>query len=208
MDIADVPNEDSHLFSPEHHSAGLLAELLDEFQDLLIQQGFPVDGAFNDGIGESEVRNRLARINLTPPDELLVWFKWHDGQPLPPIPPLARATSIQSFLSIDHAIDEYLDEPEIGVNDGAWHPDWLLIGTHLAVSCGESTTTAPLIRAVYPDVRTEPHDKFYVRRSLCAPVQYWIENLKAGAHYWDAEAQLWQREISSLAMLPESNGFV
>lgn len=185
-----------------------LSELLREYESLLVAQSFPVDAAFNPGVPEEFVREKLAAIELMPPQELIVWFGWHNGQPLRMMPPLATATALQFFGSVEYAVETLKDEAFVGAGPGRWHPNWLRIGQHLAIDCATLPGETPYVCAVFSTSGMPPEETYYQRRSLCTPIVYAIESLKNGSHRWNTEAELWDRDDESLPLRPFSSGYV
>lgn len=166
----------------------LLADLLARWEAELRARGFPVDAATNPGLAPPAFRSAYSAFGVTPPDELVEWFRWRNGQPLdaPPLAPPFHAIDAESSVR-DRALGL-----TIGYQPGQWHP-WVRLGAtgrELSMDTRDSDP-APLVRRTVFEVGTEPRPDFSDVRSLCTPVTWYLDALLRGYHRWDSVAQTW-----------------
>jgi hypothetical protein len=180
----------------EGASAQLLSELLAELDCELVASGFPVYEFLLPGTSEARVRNSVEGLGLTAPDELVVWFTWHDGR--------AETEASRYFVpgftlrTLAYVVDCYQDpayEP-FGEEEWQWDPRWLhIVGPNvgLAMRCDGDPAQPPLVRNVASDsgFGTQPHQTARQAVSMCTPVTWWIESLRNGWYRWKPDVQRW-----------------
>jgi hypothetical protein len=194
-------------------SPALLAELLDQVEEEFTAAGAPLDRWLAAGIGADEVSGRLAEVGLAAPDELLVWFGWHNG--------LAPAhdgefpqRALPNFVpaSIELAVGLYRDmvlnfeaPPRVprhhfmfGAGEG-----WLRIVDDLrgcAVDCSGGTPSArpPRIRSADDQFDEDDPNKLGQAVSLCTYVTWWLESLHTGAISWNLAEQRWDIDFADM----------
>jgi hypothetical protein len=71
-----------------------LRGLLDELEHRLRAFGAPIVEAFRPGVSADEVRAVLAAEGLSAPDDVVVWWGWHDGAALHDAPPVHSGPSV------------------------------------------------------------------------------------------------------------------
>ena len=151
----DLPKIVVTAHGPEVHepSVELLERLLDIYEREVAGLGGPIEQA-NSGLPREKVLALFGEIGLTPPDELVALFGWHDGVPrgLPsPFPrltfaPLAELCAHYESRQRLFARFEPEDLPDVTWGAGpGWFP---LVPTQytLAVSCLGQSDEAPLVR--------------------------------------------------------------
>jgi hypothetical protein len=186
--------------SVEGASAELLAHLLDIFESELRRQGVPVDAYLRPGAQASEVRETFERNNLNAPDEVLVWFGWHDG----PVRSTASHLVLPMFMSWSVAeVDTMRNSPgaqPFGLEDWQWNPSWVQImgdQNGLAVRCDNEPSAAPLVRGLLSgQYGTQPDVTRRQVVSLCTPVTWWIDALQHGWYRWVVSANAWETDHS------------
>jgi hypothetical protein len=175
--------------------------------------GAPIDRWLAPGIGADEVRQKLVEVGLVAPDELLVWFGWHNG--------LARARpgeypelALPNFVpaSIDFAIRRYVDmvlnvaippgEPRDSFMFGAGE-GWLRIVGSLrgcAVDCSGKTPpeSPPRIRSADDQFDEDDPDKLGQAVSLCTYVTWWLDRLHSGSIAWNVAEQRWDVDYADM----------
>lgn len=180
----------------ENAGAELLVELLSAFDRASDEQGAPADEYFAPGLSRSRISDDLAEIGLSSPDELLVWWSWHNGLRS------ARQISYHDQLDLGSAIQLYLDV-EIGTDwDYQWHPDWIRTsGTGNiggAVSCAPGSR-APLVRFVSPEYTgTQPGETARQVVSLCTPITWALTGIRDGWRWWDTAHQFWEEDLNRI----------
>lgn len=184
--IATVPDA-----SPE-----LLRELLKLLDAELAAGGLHLPSAFGPGMDEGAVEDALHAEGLAAPEEVVVWFGWHNGsairgQPLPNLYP----GSLEQALKIYHAIVD--EEPSEGDDPDAWYayagPGWLRLGAEtldLAIDC-RTAAGPPLLRQ--PSYDFDEASGKRQARSLCTWVTWRILALRNGAYgRFSAAKQAWE----------------
>jgi hypothetical protein len=165
-------------------SPTLLRELLELLDRELGAAGVAVEAAFNPGLPRDAVEKALHSAGLAVPEEVVVWFGWHNGaadgpgQPIPnfyPVP-LTAALSIHTIW----------DQAPEGEDPDAWAlfagKGWLRLGADnfsVAVDC-RTADDPPLIRQpTYDfDLASGRHQAV----SLCTWVTWRILGLRNGAY--------------------------
>lgn len=198
-------------------SADLLRELLGDYQRRLEAVGIPIDTWLAPGVSEEEVRRELAKVDLVSPDEVVVWFGWHNGR----APGVARQVSLHALPTFDpsslaEAIKSYDDwvlhyEAPPVPNGRAPIPDeyfqfgvtrgWLRLindGRGCAVECAEPSSKSPRLRSATEDFGTPGSEHLFQAVSLCTLVAWWIESLESGAFRWDATERRWRIDYFGL----------
>jgi hypothetical protein len=187
--------------SVEGASSELLGELLQELESELREVGVPVDTAFRSGASAPQLRAAFASIGIAVPDEIVVWFGWHDGVNRPIG---NRVLPIFEMWSSEDAIRNYVNPKGApkGSESWQWNPEWLhFVGDNngIAVSCGGNLEATPRIRRISAGLEwgTQADDTLHQVVSLCTPVTWWIESLRNGWYEWDRHLQGWDWETTS-----------
>jgi hypothetical protein len=207
----------------EGAGAELLKTLLVELESEIARAGAPV-GEFEAGVPKSETRARLAQIGIEAPDEVLIWFAWHNG--VSRGPDGGRPSMLlpsRDFWTLDGVIrrrqgppppwgDPYDDGPPVG-----W-PPWLeIIGYgRLGIAVSLQSNEPTIIRATTPTAYlTGEHEledpdagARHQAVSLCTPVAWWIEAIQSGGLTWDNDTRLWQRPLTGVPRERVALGFV
>jgi hypothetical protein len=175
----------------------LLTELLATLEERLREARAPFDEIMGRGLSRESVQEKLNSIGLTPPEELISWFGWHDTleSARPPwIFPNLFQMPLASLVQI------YPIEVEVGTHP----PTWFNIAGDSngnAVSCEKDPSQPPLVRALLHDeggLDFSQDGRQVV--SLCTPVAWWIEALDRGVYTWDLNLGAWRTDRS---LLPE-----
>jgi hypothetical protein len=138
-----------------------LAESLAELEHTLRRAGAVVASHFRLGLEPSTIKRRLGEIGLVPSDEVVEWFRWHDGagDPNATLRNCEIAPGVYIF-DLDTLCREYVDtrrnfgavteglpEPWSDSSD-LWSPSWFplarLDAGYVAVDLGGSVSTSPV----------------------------------------------------------------
>lgn len=179
----------------EGASPALLGQLLDEYASELKTRSPGIYGALQPGLLAAQIEDALGRINLTPPDELIVWWGWRDG-----FRPMFGHGLRHGQLRLETAIATYKNE-DLGTELEEWNPNWIRVGgtgnDGDAVSCAPSEDP-PLVRAVSTwDIGTQPfEDTIRQVVSLCTPVTWWLTAIKEGWDQYNPTTGFWDWDRS------------
>jgi hypothetical protein len=169
--------------------------LLEELEVTLAAAGVPVN-LFRPGIGSAEVRNRFRSIDRDVPDEVVVWFQWHDGTAMSDSGRMIPILPVFEHWTLDMVIGN-IRNPRLpyGHEPWEWNPEWIqLTGDNhgMAVNVAKSSDEAPLVRALVDDGPvTQGETGANQVVSLCTPVAWWIEAVNNAAIQWDRENNWW-----------------
>lgn len=169
--------------------AGRLTELLAELEEEIRTAGAgeTLDQMLP-GLSEGQIRDALVEVALTPPEELLAWYQWHNGGHV-------MLTPFWQPMNLSGAIALY-QEQELGTEDWQWRLGWLpIMGSHpfLLIDCSRPPSTPASVRrynswsggfvSELTDDQPQP--------SLCLPVTWWIEALRTGVYRWEPTLNRW-----------------
>jgi hypothetical protein len=160
-----------------------LAALLAELDELLATMGVNLDTVLQPGISAGEVRDTLATVDLIPPDELLVWYGWHNGLRVDANNKYLGLSPFVAQADLDWSIGRYQYDVADMIPLGLWMPKWLCIESDrgMAIHCSGNPTDLPLIRrpdAEIYDFLEESSEHQIV--SLSTMVAMWIQALEEG----------------------------
>ena len=177
-------------------SAELLEGLLEEFENELSRAGVPVEQSLAPGLERDQVARVFDRLGLPVPDEIAVWFAWHNG--VVDLSLWSRVFPRFEFYPIDVVESRYSNEggQPLGYKDGEWNPNWIhLLGDNngVAFECRGPTSAAPRVRPIEStgEWGTQVDNGFCQVVSLCTPVAWWIESLRKGEFTWHPQARAW-----------------
>jgi hypothetical protein len=168
-----------------------LASLLREFESLV--DGASSPARLNPGLAEGEVQQQFAAAGLTCPEELVVWFGWHNGYPANDrgasfTTPSIRTESLEFLLSRGM------------VNNTSWMsmgngPGQIVVDT--GTPRGELLRVAHLEEDLpfYPGIKEDDLDGRTA--SLSTLVAWWIIGVKQGGYLWDGNG--WDGRIPLMA---------
>ncbi len=189
----------------EGSSAARLGELLVDYEAILSELSGTLESTMMPGIEPVEVEVKLASRGLSCPDEIAVWFGWHNGVRLIDG---RRRGGIPLFHphSLDEALHVYdLNRAELerayaegvdyelatyGAGEGWIQLDPL--AESIAVECVRGGAQSPRVRRPNIDFA----DPFFAGKfravSLCTVVASWIESARNSAFSWLETEQRWQ----------------
>ena len=166
----------------------LLAELLIAYEAALIAAGAPKP-SFQPGLSRADIVGRLGAAGLGAPEELVVWFEWHDGEIVVDganyVSPTASLLSLENALSRQsHWTDD--EDENWGVPLG-WLP---LVNANFgpAIDCMGDPRDLPRLR--YRNEEFGDHENCRAV-SLCTLVAWWIFAIENGAHVRDPATGVW-----------------
>lgn len=167
----------------------LLADLLEEYENILRATSPAIANSLLPGRDREEIVRLFAVVDLQPPEELLVWWSWHDGS-VPGIP-----TGIRNWpMSLKDSLD-LRREDTFGSDFGQSRPEWIRVAGEangsLSVSCG--LEVPPLVRRVSTfSFGTQPHEIDNQVVSLCTPIAWWLQAHENGWIAFDPSAEIWK----------------
>jgi hypothetical protein len=192
--------------SVEGASAGLLAELLREFEREVRARGVELDRYLQPGASRADIVSVFAGAGLVAPEEAIALFEWHNGRiEVPgafsalPVFPLWSLEYLEGFLA-NNAF-----HPR-GFGRWEWNPNWVhIMGDQngLAMSCADDPQLPPLIRFVSDDgsTSTQEDDTSYQVVSLCTPVSWWIDSIRRGWYQWEGKSGTWIRDAEAQPLI-------
>jgi hypothetical protein len=181
-----------------------LTKLLEEYFDEIDRAGAPTRRFLRPGLSDEAISATLSEIGLEPPEELLAWYGAFDGitaafwgEPFMPFP-------YHSPHALSEAVRLYRQQGSImgyGSDAWLWNPSWLQIADpvhSISVNC-DPRLRVLRVRLVGDDRHTQdtPDAAKYEVESLCTPVSWWIQGIRAGYYYWSPERRIWLIEHSN-----------
>jgi len=203
-----------------HSTPQLLRKLLLNLEAECRRAGIDVDSWLKPGIDESEVRLALSGAGLSCPDELVIWYGWHNGhtRPVPRTggPPLPRL----SMMSVEEAVDVYTEKlkskpatlqqfPDFDI-DHHWGAGsgWLRLDQNVhgvAIDCSLETVP-PRVRFPNEDFQYETGGRFRAV-SLCTYVTWQIYGLRQGGFKYNVTTATWDVDSGRLAPSQQAASF-
>jgi hypothetical protein len=159
-----------------------LKSLLADFDTALASVGVDVDSVLAPGITESEVRSGFQSMGLVAPDELVVWFGWHNGLGAASGKTWAGLPPFMSQASLDWMTDRYRYHIEEAVPAGVWVAGWVSLDDtkDVAAFCSGDAAASPIVRVfdleLFPP---EPSAEGQVL-SLCTMISWWVAAIQTG----------------------------
>jgi hypothetical protein len=196
--ISPLPSVIATPQGPSVHGAGpeLLGDLLEQLEQSLRDAGVPVLDYFQPRASREEVQRAFEECGLLPSEEAVVWFDWHNGDD-----GYHRSLPWFDFWPLETVRRRRLDPggQKVGVGDWMWHPDWIQLmgdnnGVAISRALDEKGREQTLVRALSisdPEWSTQPSGGAHQVVSLCTPVTWWIESLRAGWYQWDRVREGW-----------------
>jgi hypothetical protein len=161
----------------EGASPELLRDLLQQYESDIRKAGVRTKDVLLPGLSEREIRRQFGDIGIEPPEELLVWWGWHNG-----INQRYTGATRFNFLPLEAAIATYSSDPH-GTDIHSWNPQWIRVADYsagIAVKC-ENRTIPPLVRYVSAWTSGTQDDETEAQVvSLCTPVSWWLLAIEKG----------------------------
>jgi hypothetical protein len=177
-------------FTVEDASSDLLAELLDAYDFELKARAAPVWEALLPGLSRGEIEDRLGQAGVEPPEELIVWWTWHNGL-RPGVPNALRRPQMSLEFSLALRADD-----DLGLEPHQWDPAYIRVAgegakSSIAVSCA-TPVPPPLVRSVAWEFGgTQGAGIHRQVISLCTPVTWWLLALSKGWTTFDPSDITW-----------------
>ena len=139
------------------------------------------------GQSRTKIVDAFGRVGLIPPEELIVYFEWHDsvmgqedGSWFGPVYPGF------SPERMDWCLEGYQNDLAANLDLGSVEPNWLLLeeGSGYAVHCGRDPQQAPEVLYVSEADPIEGRRNKPRMLSMCTLVEGWISLIRAGVYYW------------------------
>lgn len=211
--IVDAETESGPTVTP--NGPDTLRELLDEFESLVQAQGSPVKNQLGVGLDRGTIVQQLTGIGIEPPEELVVWFGWHNGLAAPAGGRL-RGDALPPCIipsTLNKAIGRYYRDKDADHGEGPWDsaPGWLMLSnttSGLAIFCSDDPDNPPRIRSVDMDHPLWEVESTQQVVSLCTAVSYWIRALELGVHSWNRATEKWDYDPSRIPPLLLRSGLV
>lgn len=160
----------------------LLAELLERLARECLRGGFDLDQTFNPGASRQEIVDAWAPFSITPPEEAVVCWMWHDGYrmnigghqyPGADLLPLDQSTGMYAVR-------------EKGDGEYSWNPAWIpLWAPSMSIAMDTTPTSgAPLVRRTDRGLGTFPPETDWQVVSMCTPLTWWLTSFDNGWTVW------------------------
>jgi len=194
----------------------LSTEQLEHLERLLAEQGAPIVQRLQPPASAEAFAVIEAEFGLPVPEELRLWWGWHDGTNVKPHEKAAKASigPLFEFLSMEEALkatresrelalDIDPDEPEI-----YWGKTWLALGTDGRVACDLMSGPGASVSVLDVDYHKTSKPGTIAAQSLGEMVRWWIEALESGAWRYEPEHNRWARREELVPPEREQVGLV
>jgi cell wall assembly regulator SMI1 len=188
---------------------------LERLEELWLSLGHPPERRLLPGLPEDEARYRLGELVLDPPQDLVTWFSWHNGQA--GMRPAIRLTpSTYLPLTLDRCLQEREEcramAEELFDSDVqtelVYRPSWLPIalagGTALCVAMIDGDPGPA--GTVYVVRFSEFEPPVPAAQNLAEVVDIWITTLEAGRITWTGGD--WDRPFDALPLPLQNSGIL
>jgi hypothetical protein len=160
-----------------------LVSLLAELDALLGTLGVDLDTVLGPGIAPDEVRTAMAAVDLVPPDELIVWYGWHNGLRLNDEGKYLGEAPFVYQADVDWSVRSYRYCIREMVPMGLWAEGWFCMESDrgLAAFCSGNPEDLPLLRREASDTYDFVEESTaHQVVSLSTMVALWIQAIEAG----------------------------
>jgi hypothetical protein len=189
-------------FGPTATGAGpeLLALLLEELEIQLLHFGVDHNLILEPGVDRDTTASLLRDVGLAAPDEVLVWFEWHNGLKEDENHKYVGVLPFAYPCSIHSAIDLYKYKLDQTVPLGLWAEGWLPIELDqgMAVQCGN---LGPTVLVRIDDVELFDfieEGSAHQANGMSTVVAMWLEAFNAGALAYPVGKSEWTYESSKV----------
>jgi len=189
---------------------------LRNLERLLVQQEAPVVRRLQPPASPGAFAAIESEFGLRCPNELKLWWEWHNGTNVKPHEKASKASigPLFEFLGAEEALNVTRDsralaqeidpdEPEI-----YWGQFWLALGTDGRVACDLARDPDSPVTILDVDYHKASHPGAAVAQSLGEMVRWWIEALESGAWSYDLEHDRWQRIYELIPPERDQTGLV
>jgi|SRR5215203_3691282 len=189
---------------------------LKELERLLVVQEAPVIKRFQPSVFPEVLAAIESELGLPLPDELRLWWRWHNGTDVKSHERAAKASigPLFEFLGAEEAMKATLESRALALEidpnepDVYWGPTWLAIGTGGRVACEVAIGPDVPVSVLDVDYHKAAHPGAVVAQSLGEMVRWWIEALESGAWRYDDEHNRWERVYELIPPERDRTGLV
>lgn len=175
-------------------SPELLKQLLDEFQAVLLRNGFDLDATCHPGASRQQIIDAWGTQGITPPEEAIVWWQWHNGIKEGPT---GRQHPGIDQISVEHSVRTYETMPK-GDGEYSWDARWIpLLGDgpdRIVIDSDPSAARPTRVRSAHGGEGTYPPETENQAVSLCTPVTWWLLFRRKGWTIWTPDEWTTKRE--------------
>lgn len=194
----------------------LSMEQLRQLERLLAEQQAPVVKHFQPPASSEAFAAIESEFGLPLPEELGMWWGWHDGTDVKPHERAAKASigPLFEFLGAEEAVKVTRESRELALEidpnkpEVYWGPTWLAIGTDGRVACNIAIGREGPVSVLDVDYHKAAHPGAVVAQSLGEMVHWWIEALEPGAWRYDDEHDRWERTYELIPPERDRTGLV
>ncbi len=189
---------------------------LRKLERLLTEQEAPVVERLQPPVSPVAIAALESEFGLTLPDELRLWWEWHNGTDVKPheravkasIGPLFEFLGAEEALKVTRESQELAreidpDEPEV-----YWGSTWLAIGNDGRVACDLAVNPDAPVPVLDVDYHKVAQPGAIVAKSLGEMVAWWIEALETGAWHYDDGHDRWERTYELVPPERDQTGLV
>lgn len=201
----------------------LTTAMMDELWEALRSVGAPVVDHARPGLTEEQVHQLMAPTYLHPPQEVVVWWTYHNGTDLSAGPkryisPSKDLISLEEALSLRESMElvNWRMARQSRLDDVPWDDMWrdgwlpLIVRDRPMIVCDcsrEYRRTTPLRRSEIGDLAAE--QTYEVRApSIGTMVQLWIGAIRDGLWTINPETGSWQRDWDAMSLHWKLTGFM
>lgn len=160
-----------------------LDSLLRELDHVLAALDVDLNLVLDPGIAPDLVREAFAQVGLVPPEELIVWYGWHNGLRVDAQGKYLGLTPFVAQADVDWSIANYRYQLREAVPMGLWAEGWLCMESDRGLSayCSRNPGDLPLLRRVdFEAFDFLEESSAHQIVSLSTMVALWIDAIEAG----------------------------
>jgi hypothetical protein len=196
-----------------------LSDLLREFEHVSELRGFPAAQSWRPGLPRDVVIERVSGFVSSPPEEIVDWFVWHDGEipgPRAYLGPSAfrPLTLVEALENVPRMFELRTHLAPILERDLSqiWTPTRLAVAWNSSGGTLDVELTGPAegsgpVYAIWPD--TSETYEVPAAPSLIATVQLWLYILEVSNAVWNPDRQFWMGDdLTDVPRGAYASGFV
>jgi hypothetical protein len=160
-----------------------LASVLSELDELLGSLGVDLDTVLEPGISPEKVDAAMASVGLVPPEELVVWYGWHNGLRVNDQGKYLGEPPFVYQADVDWSVRKYRYRVRESVPMGLWAEGWFCMESDrgLAAFCSGNPEDLPLLRREASDTYDFVEESTaHQVVSLSTMVALWIQAIESG----------------------------
>jgi hypothetical protein len=149
-------------------------------------QDMPIAQFLRPGLTAAAVTAALQDVGITPHQELMEWFSWHDG-----CSTYAEAGFHSRLLTLDEAIVQYVSHVLAGEGiDELYHPGWFPVvtfstGSLAVVNCNDLERPTASTTEIDRELNLRPPEQWVT--SLAIPVEWWARRFSTRLWRWNGD---------------------